>query len=70
MEEDDDLRLSDNALLALQQFLVEQQEQQDKFEKLKQLSEKRFDDIQNENEDNKEEEDIKITMEDFKEDWQ
>jgi len=69
MEEDDDLRLSDSTLLALQQFLVEQQEQQDKFDKLKQLSEKRFDDIQNENEENNEEE-IKITMEDFKEDWQ
>ncbi|KAG4104817.1 hypothetical protein H8356DRAFT_1287720 [Neocallimastix lanati (nom. inval.)] len=68
--EDDDLKLSDSTLLALQQFLSEQKEQQEKFEKLKQISEKRFDDIQNEDGEIKEEEDIKITMEDFKEDWQ
>jgi len=68
--EDDDLKLSDSTLLALQQFLSEQKEQQEKFEKLKQISEKRFDDIQNEDGEVKEEEDIKITMEDFKEDWQ
>lgn len=67
--DDDDFQLSASTLAVLQQHLKEQTEQQERFEKLRQLAEEKFEVANNENED----EDVpskKITMEYFTEDWQ
>lgn len=63
--EDDDYKpqLSADILELLQQHMREQAEQQERFEKLRQLAEEKFDAIN-------EEVDEKITMEYFTEDWQ
>jgi len=64
--DDDDYapQLSADTLAVLQQHMREQTEQQERFEKLRQLAEEKFDAA------NAEEVDEKITMEYFTEDWQ
>ncbi|RUS15505.1 N(6)-adenine-specific DNA methyltransferase 2, partial [Jimgerdemannia flammicorona] len=65
-DDDDDIpQLSTHALAALQQFMSEQQEQEEMFERLKQKAEDRFE----EGEKAEVEEEI-VSMDLFKEDWQ
>ncbi|KAG0216408.1 EEF1A lysine methyltransferase 1 [Mortierella sp. GBA30] len=66
---DSEPELSPATLAILQQVMREQQDQQERFEKLRQQAEERFDEVQeanNDSSDNKE----AITMDFFREDWQ
>ncbi|KAI9139948.1 putative N6-adenine methyltransferase-domain-containing protein [Paraphysoderma sedebokerense] len=66
--EDDQVQLSEHTLAVLQQFLKEQEAEKEKFEKLKEIAEKRFE--ENDTEADTPNETLKVSMELFKEDWQ
>ncbi|KAF9362138.1 EEF1A lysine methyltransferase 1 [Mortierella sp. AD094] len=73
MDSDSDLELSPETLRALQQVMKEQQEQQERFEQLRQQAEERFDAAQENSTDGVEKSgrDLRgITMDFFREDWQ
>ncbi|KAF9997004.1 hypothetical protein BGZ80_010960 [Entomortierella chlamydospora] len=73
MDSDSDLELSPETLRALQQVMKEQQEQQDRFDQLRQQAEERFDAAQESSADGAEKSgrDLRgITMDYFREDWQ
>ena len=61
--DDEPITLSLHALAALQEFRNEEKERLEKFESLYQQSEDKFDE-------QKKQEQQKITIDDFKEDWQ
>ncbi|EMG48179.1 EFM5 Protein-lysine N-methyltransferase EFM5 [Candida maltosa Xu316] len=63
--DDEPITLSAHALAALQEFHTEEKERLEKFESLYQQSEDKFDEQQKQ-----QQQDVKITIDDFKEDWQ
>ncbi|CAG8673005.1 2798_t:CDS:2 [Gigaspora margarita] len=76
-EFDDDLSLSSHTLSALNEFFLEQQEQQLRFEQLKQCSSQTYSDTEHEdgkpdlvNEGNIYSKTNSVHMDVFKEDWQ